>query len=301
MRTAAPTLARMLGSWQLDPGVLAVCAATAALYAYGLVRARRRARGRWPLWRGASFMAGLLVLMTALLSGIDAYGDELLSVHVVQHLLLIVLAPTLLLWGAPVRLALGACSPAGRSTIGAVLRRPWVRVLTRPACGFTLFTIVVLSTHLTGLYEVALEDQTVHAFEHAAYFWSGAVFLLPILAADPVPHPPGAIARFSWLMAAMTVMFLPAAVLMFDGHVRYPFYLAPAHALHVSALADQHAAGMIMLIAGGVAMAALAILVAMEAMILEERRQSRRDSYLYVDGEEPRNPPAGLAGEIVGA
>ncbi len=300
MRTAAPTLARMLGSWRLDPGVLAVCAATASLYAYGVLRARRRARGHWPLWRGASFMVGLLVLMTALLSGIDAYADELLSVHVVQHLLLILLAPMLLLWGAPVRLALSACSPAGRGALGAVLRRRWVKVLTRPACGFALFTIVVLSTHLTGLYEVALEDQAVHAFEHAAYFWSGVLFLLPILAADPVPHPPGPIARFSWLMAAMTVMFLPAAVLMFDGHVRYPFYLAPAHALHVSALADQHAAGVIMLVAGGVAMAALAILVAMEAMILEERRQLRRDSYLYADDGDSRKPSAGLAGETVG-
>ncbi len=51
MRTAAPTLARMLGSWQLDPGVLVVCAATAALYGWGVVRARRRTRGHWPLWR----------------------------------------------------------------------------------------------------------------------------------------------------------------------------------------------------------------------------------------------------------
>ncbi len=99
----------------------------------------------------------------------------------------------------------------------------------------------------------------------------------PVLAADPVPHPPGAIARFSWLMAAMTVMSIPAGLFIFDEHVRYPFYLAPASALHSSALADQHAAGMIMLFAGGVAMAVLAILVAMEAMILEERRQLRRD------------------------
>jgi cytochrome c oxidase assembly factor CtaG len=297
MSTPAPTLARMLGSWQLDPGVLAVCAATAGFYGWGVVRSGKH----WPLWRAACFMVGLLVLVTALESGIDAYSDELLSVHVVQHLLLILLAPALLLWGAPVRLALSACSPAGRGVIGAVLRQRWVRILTRPACGFALFTIVVLVTHLTGLYEVALRDQTVHAFEHAAYFWAGALFLLPILAADPIPRPPSAIARFCWLMAAMTVMFIPAALFMFEEHVRYPFYLAPARALHVSALANQHAAGMIMLFAGGVAMAALAILVAMEAMIREERRQLRRDSYLYADGQEPDKPASTLTGETVGA
>ncbi|HEY5194964.1 MAG TPA: cytochrome c oxidase assembly protein [Solirubrobacteraceae bacterium] len=297
MSTATPTLARMLGGWQLDPAVLVVCAATAGLYGWGVVRSPKH----WPLWRTVSFIAGLLVLMTALESGIDRYSDELLSVHVVQHLLLILAAPALLLWGAPMRLVLSACSPAGRNVVGAVLRQRWVRVLTRPACGFVLFTIVVLGTHLSGLYEVALRDQTVHAFEHAAYFWSGIIFLLPILAADPVPRPPSAIARFCWLMAAMTVMFIPAALFLFDEHVRYPFYLAPARALHRSALSDQHAAGMIMLFAGGVAMAALAIVVAMESMILEERRQQRRDQYLYADGEEPHNPSAIVAGETVGA
>lgn len=294
--TAAPTLARLLGDWQLDPVVLAACAASAALYGWGVIRSRKR----WPWMRSASFLAGLLVLITALLSGIDAYSDELLSVHVIQHLLLILLAPALLLWGAPVRLALSACSAAGRAGIGAVLSQRWVRLLTRPACGFVLFAIVVLGTHLTGLFELALRDQTVHAFEHAAYFWSGVLFLLPILAADPIPHPPSAIARFSWLMAAMTVMFLPAALFMFDERLRYPFYLAPAVALHRSALTDQHAAGSIMLFAGGVAMALLAIVVAMEAMILEERRQLRRDSYLYAD-REPGNPPAASAEKVAGA
>ena len=156
-----------------------------------------------------------------------------------------------------------------------------------------LFTIVMLTTHLTGIYELALRNPTVHSLEHAAYFWSGVIFLLPLVAADPVPHPPGAIVRFSWLMAAMTVMSIPAALFIFDEHVRYPFYLAPARALHRSALADQHAAGMIMLFAGGVAMALLAIFVSMEAMIREERRQLRRDAYLYSDGAAPGRPGGG--------
>ena len=155
--------------------------------------------------------------------------------------------------------------------------------MTRPAYGFALFTLVVLGTHLTGVYEAALRNQTIHACEHAAYFWSGMLFLLPLLAADPIPHPPSAIARFCWLMAAMVVMSVPAGVFLFDAHVRYPFYLAPARALHTSALSDQRAAGMIMLVIGGLVMGALAIVVAMGAMIAEERRQQRRDGYLPAD------------------
>ncbi len=275
------TLARLLGSWTVDPELLCVCCTAAALYVCGMIRSRRP----WPAWRLVSFICGLLVLVVALQSGIDQYTDELLSIHVVEHLLLILVAPSLILWGAPVRLTLSACSPAGRHAIGSLLRKQWVRLLTRPACGFALFTLVVLGTHLTGVYEAALRNQTVHAGEHAAYFWSGTLFLLPLLAADPIPHPPGAIARFSWLMAAMVVMSVPAGVFLFDDHVRYPFYLTPARALHTSALSDQRAAGMIMLVAGGFAMGALAIVVAMGAMIAEERRQQRRDAYLPDDGQ----------------
>jgi putative membrane protein len=277
-----PTLTRLLGSWTFDPVLLCALCLAAGLYGWGVVHAS----SRWPAWRAVSFIAGLLVIPLALLSGIDQYANELLSIHVIEHLLLILVAPTLLLWGAPVRLALSASPPPARRAIGELLRRRWVRFLTRPVCGFALFTVVVLGTHLTGLYEAALRDPLIHACEHAAYFWSGMLFLLGLLGADPIPRPPGAIARFSWLMAAMVVMSAPAGVFLFDGHVQYPFYLAPARALHTSALADQRAAGMIMLVACGAAMGALAIVIAMQAMVAEERRQLRRDAYLF--GERRR-------------
>jgi cytochrome c oxidase assembly factor CtaG len=264
-----------LGDWTVDPLLLWVLCLTGLLYVWGATRCRTR----WPARRTTSFMAGLLVVALALLSGIDEYADELLSMHIVEHLLLILIAPVLLLWGAPVRLTLSASTPAARRAIAGLLRSRTVHVLTRPACGFALFTGVVLGTHLTGAYEAALHNQTIHACEHAAYFWSGLLFLAPLLAADPIPRPPGPIARFSWLMAAMVVMALPACVFLFEGHVHYPFYVAPAHALHTSALTDQRTAGVLMLVGGGVVMGVLAIVIAMGAMLAEERRQKRRDSH----------------------
>lgn len=269
------TLSRLLGDWTVDPLLLCGLCFAGALYGWGAIRCR----ARWPARRTTSFMTGLFVVALALLSGIDPYADELLSMHVLEHLLLILIAPLLLLWGAPVRLALGVSPSAGRHAIAALLGSRTLHVLTRPAFGFTLFTVVVLGTHLTGVYEAALRNQAIHACEHAAYFWSGLLFLAPLLAADPIPHPPGAIARFSWLMAAMVVMALPAGVFLFDGHVHYPFYVAPARALHTSALSDQRAAGVLMLVGGGVVMGVLAIVIAMSAMLAEERRQKRRDSY----------------------
>ncbi|HEY2140939.1 MAG TPA: cytochrome c oxidase assembly protein [Solirubrobacteraceae bacterium] len=292
MSAQPPTLERLLGTWTIDPVLLCVLGVAAGLYLWGVWRAQ----SSWPIWRLVSFLAGLCVLPLALLSGIDEYADELLSVHVIEHLLLILIAPTLLLWGAPVRLALKAARPAWRRALAVVLRSRPVRLLTRPACGFVLFTLAVLATHLTGVYEAALHDQTLHALEHAAYFWTGTLFLLPLIAADPIPRPPGAIARFSWLMAAMVVMSIPAGVFLFDEHARYPFYSAPARALHVSALADQQTAGVLMLVGGGVVMGVLAIVIAMSAMLAEERRQQRRDRYADRSTDARRLPARELAG-----
>jgi putative membrane protein len=278
MSAVQPTLAHLLGAWSFDPIIVPLLLAAAALYGRGVLRARRRRR-RWPAARSASFAAGLVALAVALLSGVDALADELLSVHMVQHVLLSLIAPALLVCGAPVRLALAAGSPRLRAALAAVLSSRPARALSNPPLGVALFAAVMLATHLTGLFELALEDPTVHALEHAAYFWSGVLLLAPLIAADPLPHPPGALARFGALMAAMTAMAVPGALLTFGETVRYPHYLAPARALGRSALADQHVAGAIMWVAGGVVMFALALAVTGSAMLAEEQRQRRRELY----------------------
>ncbi|HEY2570848.1 MAG TPA: cytochrome c oxidase assembly protein [Solirubrobacteraceae bacterium] len=292
MSAAQPTLARLLGSWSWDPALLGALAAAALLYLLGV---RRRQRG-WPALRTCSFMAGLLALALALMSGIDRHAEQLLSVHMVQHLLLAVVSPALLLCGAPVRLALASSPPRARAALAAALSSRAFRALAPPAVGLLAFASVMLATHLTGVFELALQDPVVHTFEHAAYFWSGVLLLAPLIAADPLPHPPGALARFCWLMGAMTVMAVPGALLTFATRVRYPFYLAPAHALGRSALADEQLAGVVMWVGGGVAMFVLALSVAMSAMLAEERRQQRRDTYAQPDGAVDTQSSIGVLG-----
>jgi cytochrome c oxidase assembly factor CtaG len=292
MTLPGPSFERLLGSWSADPTVIAPLVIAAALYLLGAHRTRRR----WSAWRTWSFLAGLVVLATALLSGVDGYGEELLSVHMAQHLLLILLAPALLLWGAPVRLAFASSPSSLRSNLARVLRHPAVRVLSMPPVGFVVFAAAVLVTHLTGVYELALRHETVHAFEHVLYLWAGLLFLAPLIAADPLPHPPGPVARFSWLMGAMAVMALPGALLTFSTRVRYPFYLTPARALGRSALADQHLAGAIMWVGGGIAMFALAMIVTMSGMLSEERHQRRRESHPRADERA-----GATAAEVLGA
>jgi cytochrome c oxidase assembly factor CtaG len=237
------------------------------------------------------------MLALALLSGVDSFSRELLSVHMLQHLLLGLIAPALLLCGAPVRLALGCSPPAARTTLARLLAHRVSVRMSSPAVGFVLFAGVILLTHLTSVYELALDNSAVHALEHAAYFWTGLVFLAPLIAADPLPHPPSALGRFAWLMGAMTVTAIPGVLLTFSTSVRYPFYLAPARALGRSALSDQHLAGVIMWVGGSVVMFALALTVAMQAMLAEERRQRRRELYLDRSGSGERQSPVGALGD----
>jgi putative copper resistance protein D len=300
MSAAQPTLQNLLGRWTLEPGVLAALLAAGALYAWGVARVRIHARGavrgRWPLWRAASFAAGLLTLAVALLSGVDRISDELLSVHMVQHMLLALLAPVLLLYGAPIGLALAAGSRSGRAALGGLLASRPNPPHAHPGVGLALFATVELATHLTGLYQLALENETLHALEHAAYFWSGLLLLAPLIAADPLPHPPAPLARFSWMMGAMTAMAVPGAVLTFSESVRYPFYLAPARALGRSALADQHLAGAVMWVGSGLAMFVLALGVTLSAMLAEERRQRRRE--LHADARAALETGGEASGQV---
>lgn len=282
-----PTLARLLGTWKPDPGLITLLFGAAALY----LLAARRARGGWPLARSASFVAGLAVIAAALLSGIDTYADYLLSVHMAEHMLLLMVAPVLLAWGAPVRLALAACGPRGRRAIASLLHHRAMQLAARPVFGTSLLCTVVALTYFTGLFELSLRNPTVHALEHAAFFWSGALCFAPLIAADPLPRPPGALARLGWLTAVMTVMVVVGAVLSFDGSVRYPSYVATAQALHTSALADQQLAGVVMWFGGGVLGAILTLVLVTRALFAEERRQRRRDRYA-TDMPTPRPEPA---------
>lgn len=222
--------------------------------AYGL-GVRRVAS--WPLARTLSFMAGVVTLAVALLAPLESS----LSAHMAQHLLLGLVAPLLLAAGAPVRLALAA-SP----------RRRWVRALhavpLRPAVGWVAFTAVMLGTHLTGWYELALRNPFVHALEHLAFLLAGLAFWIPLVAADPLPRAPGPAARLVWLLAAMPPMGLVGAHLL-SGSVAYPSY---------PDLADQRSAAGLMWGAGSLLMSAASVAIVFSALLREERRQRRREA-----------------------
>lgn len=271
---SAPSLSSLLVShWTLSPSVGVPAVASAALYALGV----RRTGGRWPLRRTASFLAGIACAVVALQSGIDAYDNRLLSVHMIQHLVLLLFVPPLVLGGRPVVLALRSLPPGPRGSFASVMDR--ARTYTAPAPALAFFATVVLLTHVPSFYDATLRDPPLHYTEHALYLLAGLLMWSPLVDGDPAPRRRlNGLGKLVYLIVAMMPMALVGAYLNRHATLFYPAYGPPARALHISALDDQAQAGAIMWVVGDVIMVAVGLWAALAAMVAEERRQVARES-----------------------
>ena len=271
---SAPSLPTLIVShWALNPSVLVPALGSAALYGLGV----RRSGARWPIRRTASFLAGIAGVIVALQSGIDAYDDQMLSVHMVQHMLLLVVAPPLLLGARPVVLALRTLAPSSRSAFASLLDR--TRPYTSPTPALAFFGAAVVFTHLPSFYDATLRQPALHYTEHAIYLVAGLLMWSPLLDADPAPRRRlNGIGKLVYLIVAMMPMALVGAYLNRHATLVYPPYASPARALGISALDDQAQAGAIMWVAGNIAMVVVGLWAAVAAMVAEERRQIARES-----------------------
>jgi cytochrome c oxidase assembly factor CtaG len=263
----------LVSHWSLSASVVVPLAAVAAMY---LVAARRASR-RWPARRTVSFLGGLACVAVALQSGIGSFDDHLLSAHMAQHMLLLLIAPLLLLGGKPWILTLSALPVGGRPRVARAVRR--ARSFTAPVPALALFSAVVVLTHLPSFYDAALRHPALHHLEHALYLTAGLLMWSPIVDGDPAPrHRLSGLGRLGYLIVAMMPMALVGAYLNRHATLLYPLYGPPARALDVSALDDQAQAGAIMWVLGDVVMVAVGLWAAVAAMLAEERRQLARDA-----------------------
>ena len=271
---STPSLPSLLVShWVPNASVLVPGLGAALLYAV----AAGRIRGRWPARRTISFLAGIGCALIALQSGIDAYDDQLLSVHMVQHMLLLMAAPPLLLGGRPLLLTLRSLSPARRRSLAGVLDAG--RRFTGPVQSLAVFAAVILFSHLPWFYDATLRHPALHDLEHAMYMGAGLLVWSPLVDGDPAPrHRLGGLGKLVYLIVAMMPMALVGAYLNRHATLFYQPYGPPAHALGISALDDQAQAGAIMWVVGGVVMTAVGLWAAVAAMVAEERRLAAREA-----------------------
>ncbi len=223
-------------SWSREPTVIAGIVAAGGGYAVGL--GRRGGRLLEP-WRPFAFAGGLLVLVAALLSPLDPAGEDyLLSLHMLQHMLLAVVAPPLLLLGLPPWLVRDLLPPG--------VRRALLATLTRPVTAAALFTIDMWLWHVPGVYQVALGSLPIHVVMHLAFIAGGVLFWWPII--EPVPDLAtlAAPAKTLYLFVTGLPMALLALVLLASPGLLYPHYADAPRLWGVSPLADQQIAGLIM-------------------------------------------------------
>jgi cytochrome c oxidase assembly factor CtaG len=160
----------------------------AAAYLYGAHQLRLRG-DRWPTGRAVAFVLGGLGSIAAVTAtGIEAYDETLLSVHMVQHMALAMIAPIFLALGAPVTLALRTLPSRPRRLLVRVLHSRVVGVLTFPLVSFGLFIANPFALYFTGLYRLTLEHGWLHQLVHVHFVLTGCLFFWPLLGLDPLPN-----------------------------------------------------------------------------------------------------------------
>jgi putative copper resistance protein D len=305
---AAPgplTGSTVLTTWQFVAPVAAALGAAAALYLFGAWRVGRQHPARpWPLGRTACFLAGLGVVAVAIQSSIGVYDDVLFADHMVQHLLLIMVAPPLLVAGRPVTLLLHASHNPVHGWVKSAVRSRVVSLLSWPPVGLAIYTAVIVATHLTSFVNMTLTHPVVHGFEHALYVAAGYLFFLPIVGSEPIRWRISYLTRLLLLAIAMPVDTFTGVVLGFTNHELFSAYAHTGRHWGPSPLDDLHAGGAVMWV-GGDGLMLLLILVLVVGFLgersedsgagrwLEAARQAALAQHATAAGVAPATPTAG--------
>jgi putative membrane protein len=239
-----------LESWFLPVPLTLALVLAALVYLQGWFHFRRAFPNVMPAWRAAAFLCGLFFVWIATGSPLAALDEELLSIHMVQHLLLMTAAPPLILLGSPRLLLHGFPQVFTRAVFGPFLRSPLVqrlgRIITEPVFCWLAATSVLIGWHLPAAYKLGLESHLWHEIEHASFFAAGLLFWWPVIPPWPsVARCP----RWSivlYLFLATLPCDVLSAFLAFCDRVVYKSYLDMPRHFSISPLQDQQCAGALM-------------------------------------------------------
>ena len=248
----------IFGSWSIRFGPTFALTLTALVYLRGWFRLRRLAPHRFDGWRLTCFLGGLLTLFVAISSPLDTFGNLLLQVHMIQHLLFMMVAPPLLLLGNPfLPLLTGLPRPIARKALGPFLNwRPLKRLglwLTHPRTTWLIYVAFTLGWHLPVPYELTLHSNSWHEVEHICFLLSALLFWWPVV--QPWPSRPQwpRWTMIPYLLLADIQNTALSAFLSFSDRVLYPTYENVPHFAGMTALSDQNIAGAIMWVPGSIA------------------------------------------------
>jgi putative copper resistance protein D len=246
----APTAARLALGWTADGFALVILAFGIALYAAGVLALRRRG-DRWPVGRSVAWVAGWLVFTYATIGGVGLYSHVLFSAHMVGHMLVSMLAPVLLVAGAPATLALralpgprvkGERSP--RHLLLAALHSRVARVLTHPVVAFAIFVGSIYGLYFSGLFPWLMNGHLGHTAMQVHFLLAGLLFFYVIMGVDPQPRPLHPLLAVGMLFVATALhAFFSLALMSTRDVLAYSYFASLARPYSQDLLGDQHLGG----------------------------------------------------------
>jgi cytochrome c oxidase assembly factor CtaG len=244
-------LQTVLQTWSAPLGVNLALFLAVAIYARGWFRLHVLFPNLISAWRLAAFLAGIGSVWIAIGSPLNAFDDVSLTVHMLQHLLLMTIAPALILLGAPaLPLLQGLPQPIARSVVGPVLRSGFVKSIghfvTNPAVCWLAAALALMAWHVPAVFDLALRWDWLHEIEHASFLGIGLLFWWPVI--QPWPSNPRW-PRWSiplYLFCATLPCDALSAFLVFCDRVVYSSYLSAPRVFNISPLQDQEFAAALM-------------------------------------------------------
>lgn len=269
-------LDRIAFSWWTTILIVAV----GLVYGSGVARYRRTTGAAWSTKRTVAFLGALVVVLVATESVVAVYDMTLFTAHMVQHLLLIMVAAGLIAMSAPLELALATVPGAGGRWLNAAADSKVGEILGHPITGLLLYAIFIPMTHLTSLFNLMLTHMWVHHLEQFGFLVVGYLFWRPVVAIEPTRHrlEPGL--RLVYLALAVPIDTFTGLALAMSGHEMFHAYSTQQRSWGGSLIGDLHAGGAVMWIGGDFLMLLAMIPVAVAWMRDEERKAIEIDAQL---------------------
>ena len=230
--------------------ILGVLVLVSFIYVRGWPQALRVSTSAIPGWRRASFLIGMFLVWAALASPLAAYDHDLLTVHMIQHLLLMTFAPALILLGEPLLSLWNGLPRFGRNMLGPMFRRPFVRrsvrIVSQPTLCWTVSALTLLGWHVPALFTLGMHSELWHAVEQASFLGAGFLFWWPVVRPWPSVSAWPQWSMLLYLFLATLPCDILAGFLVFSERVAYPVYFSMPRHFGFSVLEDQQCAAALM-------------------------------------------------------
>ena len=274
-----PTLSVLLLSWAWRPEIMLSLGLAATVHLTGRWRLKQRGSSQVATpWRSVAYLGGLAVLWVALMSPIDVLSGQFFFMHMVQHLLLVMIAPPLLLIADPMPIMLWGLPSGLRREVGRLLRpeatfRRVVRGLTAPGLVWLYFVAALVGWHDPDAYNATLVNDWIHDLEHLTFFGTAMLFWWHVIGSAPHIHKRlSRGVRIGYVLSVVPANALTGIAISFASQPIYTYYTTVPRLGSMTVLQDQMLAGVIMWIPGSMMYIIAALILVAQAIRAEEEK-----------------------------